>query len=96
MFLLLFQYGQWGFSEDPGGAAKTETLEAVPEGEKEKKWWEKAIEFFTGSDPLEEMRALNEELKQLIENDRRLMEEIEKLKNDIDELKKARQNSVKD
>lgn len=100
IFLTFFQYSHWCFSQNTGeGSQAVEGVEAVPEAEKEKEWWEKAIEYFTSGDPLEEMRALNDELKRLAEDNRRLKEEdenmrneIQRLMNEIDELKKAQQN----
>ena len=77
---IFFQYGQWCFSGDAGGThTTTGSSETVPGSEEEKDLWEKAREFFTGKDPLEEMRALNDELKQLIESNRKLREDIQTL-----------------
>ena len=96
IFLSFFQYSQLSFSETIDENTKAAVSQGVPEGEGEKEWWEKAIDFFTGNDPLEEMRALNNDLKQLIEENQRIMEEIQRLRESHQRLTKSHQTLMEE
>ena len=92
VFLSFFQYGQFCFSQETGGDKQVvEGVEAVPEAEKEKPWWEKAIDFFTGNDPLEEMIALNERLDQLLESQREVRESQREVRESQREVRESQQ-----